>query len=81
LAKFIFFGHFHLWLLELHVWSREKMVSDIFALCMLCVHNLLGSCNNLDADFGSWMLGIGFCIIGLHRLDSTSAAGDGLVAI
>jgi hypothetical protein len=40
-----------------------------------------GSCNNLDADFGSWTQDVGFCIIGLHRLDSTSAAGDGLVAI
>jgi hypothetical protein len=27
------------------------------------------------------MLDAGFCIIGLHRLDSTSAAGDYLVAI
>jgi hypothetical protein len=40
-----------------------------------------GSCYNLDIDFGSWTLDSGFCIIGLHRLDSTSAAGDGLVAI
>jgi hypothetical protein len=35
----------------------------------------------LDTDFGSWILDAGFCIIGLHRLDSISAAGDGLVAI
>jgi hypothetical protein len=27
------------------------------------------------------MLDAAFCIIGLHRLDSNSAAGDGLVAI
>jgi hypothetical protein len=27
------------------------------------------------------MLDAGFCIIGLHRLDSISATGDGLVAI
>jgi hypothetical protein len=40
-----------------------------------------GSCNNLDADFGSWILDAGFCIIALHRLDSTSAACDGLVVI
>jgi hypothetical protein len=41
----------------------------------------MGSWNNLDADFGSWILDAGFCIIGLHRLDSISAAGIGLVAI
>jgi hypothetical protein len=42
----------------------------------------MGSCNNLDADFWSWMLDDGFCIIGLYRLDSTSAAGiDGVVVI
>jgi hypothetical protein len=35
----------------------------------------------MDADFVSWMQDAGFCIIGLHRLDSISAAGDGLVAI
>jgi hypothetical protein len=40
-----------------------------------------GSCNNLDADFGSWILDPGFCIIALHRLDSTSPARDGLVVI
>jgi hypothetical protein len=40
-----------------------------------------GSWNNLDADFGSWTLDAGYFIIGLHRLDSISAAGDGLVAI
>jgi hypothetical protein len=34
-----------------------------------------GSWNNLDADFGSWILDAGFCIIALHRLDSISAAG------
>jgi hypothetical protein len=45
----------------------------------LWVHT--GSCNNLDADFGSWTQDAGICIIGLHRLDSTSAAGDGLAAI
>jgi hypothetical protein len=37
--------------------------------------------NNLDAHFGSWMLDAGFSIIGLHRLDSTTAAGDCLVTI
>jgi hypothetical protein len=37
-----------------------------------------GSCNNLDADFGSWTLDAGFCTIGLHRLDSTSGAAGGL---
>jgi hypothetical protein len=42
---------------------------------------LTGSWNNLNTDFGSWTLDAGFCIIGLHRLDSISAAGDGLVAI
>jgi hypothetical protein len=41
----------------------------------------LGNCNNLDADFGSWTPNAGFCISGLHHLDSISAAGDGLVAI
>jgi hypothetical protein len=40
-----------------------------------------GSGNNLDTDFGSWTQDAGLSIIGLHRLDSTSAAGDGLVAI
>jgi hypothetical protein len=40
-----------------------------------------GTCNNLDADFGSWILDAGFCIIALHHLDSTSAACDGLVVI
>jgi hypothetical protein len=38
------------------------------------------SCKNLDADSGFWTQDAEFCIIGLHRLDSTSAAGDGLVA-
>jgi hypothetical protein len=37
-----------------------------------------GSFNNLDTF---WILDAAFCIIGLHRLDSISAAGDGLVAI
>jgi hypothetical protein len=54
--------------------------SEIQILC--ATHTLLsGSWNNLDADFGSWKLDAGFCIIGLHRLDLISAAGDGLVAI
>jgi hypothetical protein len=39
------------------------------------------SCNNLDADFGSRILDAGFCIIALLRLDSTSAACNGLVVI
>jgi hypothetical protein len=43
--------------------------------------NKTGSWNNLDADFGSWTQNAGFCIIGLHHLDSISDAGDGLVAI
>jgi hypothetical protein len=37
---------------------------------------LEGSCKKLEADFGSWTMDAGFCIIGLHRLDSTSAAGQ-----
>jgi hypothetical protein len=47
----------------------------------LCRPLMIGSCNNLDADFGSWTHDAGFCIIGLHHLDSNSAADDGLVAI
>jgi hypothetical protein len=36
----------------------------------------IGSCNNLDADFGSWILDAGFYIIALHRLDSTSHSNN-----
>jgi hypothetical protein len=53
----------------------------LFQYLNTSLQDFFGSWNNLDADFGSWTWDAGFCIIELHHLDSSSAAGDGLVAI
>jgi hypothetical protein len=66
---------------------RPYMYFLFLLMCRLIVIRLTrntlqkGSCNNMDTDFGSWILDAGFCIIALHRLDSTSAACDGFVVI
>jgi hypothetical protein len=62
-----------------------RPLNALYKICeILCDSNDAlegGSCNNLDADFGSWILDAGFCIIALHRLDSTSAECDDLVVM